>query len=274
MPAPRTVARFLDQLQQAEPFELLLHLLGFYAEPFPAHVRAALVDAVDGSRTARSSVTQRLSRNDPQHQAAMSQLLAMPATQVQELTVEAVRRWYEEVFEPDEAVISPLLAGDASAKRALLTTTAGLLIRIATGVRYAPNPWIDAVLLIPTVALRPWVVAADYKSTRIYCYSIADDAPDGQDMPPAAIVRMYQALGSPTRLRIIKSLAASPLTLDQLCGQLEAPDSALRPHLAILRVARLVAITCAADHLTYELRDELLSDVGQPLKTYLDLPDP
>jgi DNA-binding transcriptional ArsR family regulator len=269
MPRPRSVARFLDELEHTDAVELLSHILGFYAERFPEHVRAAIADAADGSRTARDLVTHTLCQGDPERQAAMNQLLAMPAGQVQALTIEAVRRWHEEVVAPDEAVLAPLLAGDASAKRALLTTSAELLVRIATGIRYVPKPWIEGVLLIPTVVLRPWVIATNYRRLRIYCYAITEDAPDRPDLPLAPMVRTYQALANVTRLRLIKSLAATPLTIEQLCRQLGEPESALRPHLATLRAARLVGITCS-DQTVYELRDDLLGAIGQPLKAYLD----
>lgn len=269
MPRPRSVTRFLDELERTDAAELLLHLLGFYAERFPEHVRAAVADAADGSRTARELVIQTLCRTDTQRQTAMSQLLAMPAGQVQALTVEAVRRWHEEVFAREEAMVAPLLAGDASAKRALLSTSPELLIRIATGIRYVPKPWIEGVLLIPTVVLRPWVIATNYRRLRIYCYAITEDAADRQELPLAPMVRTYQALANVTRLRLIKTLAASPLTIEQLCRRLEEPESALRPHLATLRAARLVGLTCG-DQTVYELRDDLLAAVGQPLKAYLD----
>lgn len=269
MPRPRSVARFLDALEQTDTVELLSHMLGFYAERFPEHVRAAIADAAEGSRTARGLVTHALCRGDPQRQAVTGQLLAMPPAQVQALTIEAVRRWHEEVFARDEGSVAPLLAGDASAKRALLTTSPELLIRIATGIRYVPKPWIEGVLLIPTVVLRPWVIATDYRRLRIYCYAITEDASDHPEQPLAPIVRMYQALANVTRLRLIKSLAATPLTIEQLCHQLEEPESALRPHLATLRAARLVGITCS-DETVYELREDLLAAVGQPLKAYLD----
>ena len=269
VPWPRNLARFLDELERADAVEVLSHMLGFYAERYPEHVRAAIADAADGSRTARDLLTHTLSQGDPQRQAVTSQLLAMPTGQVQALTVEAVRRWHEEVFAPAEAVVTPLLAGDASAKRALLTSSPDLLIRIATGIRYLPKPWIEGVLLIPTVVLRPWVIATNYRRLRIYCYAITEDASDRPDLPLAPMVRTYQALANVTRLRLIKSLAASPLTIEQLCRQLEEPESALRPHLAALRAARLVGITCG-DQTVYELRDDLLAAVGQPLKAYLE----
>jgi DNA-binding transcriptional ArsR family regulator len=85
------------------------------------------------------------------------------------------------------------------------------------------------------------------------------------------MVQTYQALANVTRLRLIKSLAAAPLTIEQLCRQLGEPEAALRPHLATLRAARLVGITCS-DQTVYELRDDLLAAVGQPLKAYLDHP--
>jgi DNA-binding transcriptional ArsR family regulator len=268
IPRPRSVERFLAELERTDAIEVLLHMLGFYAELFPVHVRAAVADAVDGSRTAREVVTQTLGRGDPQRDALTSQLLSMPPAQVQALTVEAVRRWHEEVFARDEPAVAPLLAGDASAKRALLTSSPELIIRIATGIRYVPKPWIEGVLLIPTVVLRPWVIATNYRRLRIYCYAITED---GSDRPLSPMVQTYQALANVTRLRLIKSLAAAPLTIEQLCRQLGEPEAALRPHLATLRAARLVGITCG-DQTLYELRDDLLAAVGQPLKAYLDHP--
>jgi hypothetical protein len=268
MPRPRSVARFLDELEEADAVEVLSHMLGFYAERFPEHVRAAIADAADGSRTAREVVTQTLGRGDPQREALTRQLLSMPPAQVQALTVEAVRRWHGEVFARDEPAVAPLLAGDASAKRALLTSSPELIIRIATGIRYVPKPWIEGVLLIPTVVLRPWVIATNYRRLRIYCYAITEDGSDRPE-PLSPMVQTYQALANVTRLRLIKSLAAAPLTIEQLCHQLGEPESALRPHLATLRAARLVGITCS-DQTVYELRDDLLGAIGQPLKAYLD----
>jgi hypothetical protein len=189
MPRPRSVARFLDELEEADAVEVLSHMLGFYAERFPEHVRAAIADAADGSRTAREVVTQTLGRGDPQREALTRQLLSMPPAQVQALTVEAVRRWHGEVFARDEPAVAPLLAGDASAKRALLTSSPELIIRIATGIRYVPKPWIEGVLLIPTVVLRPWVIATNYRRLRIYCYAITED---GSDRPLSPMVHTYR----------------------------------------------------------------------------------
>lgn len=268
MPPPRSIARFLDQLERAEPMEVMLHILGFYAEPFPHHIRAAIIDAAGGSRSARQTAIAALSPDDPGRQAALNRVLDLSLGEVQELTAICVRQWYEDVFKQDESAVLSLLAADAGAKRALLTTTPELLIRITTGVRYIPRPWIDTVLLIPTVVMGPWLVAANYKRTHIYCYSIADDTPSNPASPPPPTVRIYRALGHATRLRIIKSLAARPMTVAELCRELDSPEPALRPHLAILRAARLVEITCA-DEMTYELRDDLLGVVGQPLWAYL-----
>jgi DNA-binding transcriptional ArsR family regulator len=268
MPPPRTVARFLDYLEQAEPIELLLQIAGFYAEPLPHHVRAALIDAAGGSRAARDAAVAALCPSDPERQAALSRVLDLALDEVQELIATCIRQGYAEVFTEDESTIVSLLAADADAKRALLTTTPELLIRITTGVRYIPKPWIESVLLVPTIVMRPWLVGTDYKRVRIYCYSIADDAPSSPALPPPPVVRMYRALGHATRLRIIKRLAARPLTVAQLCRELDTVEPALRPHLAVLRAARLVEITCA-DVMTYELRDDLLGMVGQPLEAYL-----
>lgn len=265
----RSIARFIDQIQQTEPEELLVHLLGFHAEPFPPHIRAVISDAAGGSRSARKAVLDRMARDDQPRRAAMGRLFEIPSAELPELIGLSVRRWYEEVFQPDEERVVALLAADASAKRALSTTSPELLIRVTTGVRYVRRPWVESVLLIPSVVLGPWLLAVDYRRSRIYCYSVVEDTPSSPTMPPPPVVRMYHALGNATRLRIIKSLAACPMTLGQLCRELDAPEPALRPHLALLRAARLVWITCATE-MTYELRDDVLATAGHPLLAYLD----
>ena len=270
MPAPRTVPGFVEQIEQADPEELLVHLLGFYAAPFPRHVRAMISDAVGGSRSARTAVVDTLSAEDPLRQVSLGRLFEMTLAEIQELIGIGVRSWYEEIFQPNEGQVLPMLAADAGAKRALLTTSPEILIRVSTGVRYVPKPWVESVMLIPSAVLRPWVLAVNYRRTRIYCYSIADDTAISPEMPPPPMVRLYRALGNATRLRIIKGLAACPMTLDQICRDLGEPEPALRPHLALLRAANLVLITCAAE-MTYELREDVLAAAGNPLRAYLDL---
>jgi len=273
MPAPRNISCFLDWIQQTEPEELLVHLCGYHAAPSPPHLRALISDAASGSRSARRVVLDTLAADDQSRKNALGRLFDTEPAELRELIGLSVRHWYEEVFQPDEGQVLAQLAADASAKRALSTTSPDLLIRVTTGVRYVPRPWIESVLLVPSVVLRPWLLAIDYRRSRIYCYSIADDTPSSPTIPPPPVVRLYRALGDPMRLRIIRSLAASPMTLPELCRELDAPERALRPHLALLRAANLVWITCAAE-MTYELRDDVVASAGHPLREYLDQTEP
>jgi DNA-binding transcriptional ArsR family regulator len=267
-----SVRAFVELIAQADPIEMHLHMLGFYSDWLAPELRAAIHAAATGSRKARAAVLQGMDGDPPARRAAMVRLLTTPAPVVKDLILESLTGWYERIFVKEEAIVVPLLADDARARGTLMTTDPERLILIATGVRYASKPDVDMVLLIPTLIMRPWLAVVDYRRTRIYCYPILDD-PGPADSVPPALLRMYEALADPARLRILKALGNESLSVDQLCAKLSERPEAVRAHLARLRVGRLVQLNCGeTTPTTYERRTDLMRAIGQPLKSYLQLP--
>jgi len=261
---------FFELLDRTDAEEVDLLMLGCYSDELDARSRAAIRAAVEGSRRARTAALESLDGSVPERRVAMGRLLDTPAEAVKDLVLDTLRGWYERVFLKGEPVGSTLLKDDAAAQRMLLTTDPERLILLVTGVRYDTRPDVDAVLLVPTLIMRPWLAVVNYRRMRIYCYPVSDD-PGPPDTVPPGLVRMHEALADPMRLRILKALGNDPLTADQLADRLGEDRNTIRGHLARLRFGRLIHLNCGPT-LTYERRNDLMRAVGQPLKSYLQLP--
>jgi DNA-binding transcriptional ArsR family regulator len=260
---------FLRRLEQLTPQQVLLHVTGFDSELHPEPVQATIMAAASGNRRLRAAAARALAGDMPERQETIGRLLATPAADLKKAVLEVIGEWYERIFAEDEPKIRGMLAADARAKRALLGTDPERLILIATGIRYGVKDRFTKVLLVPTLVMRPWVAIVNYKRLRIYAYPVVDD-PTSLEMARQGLARTYRALGDEARLGILKLLADDPLTLEEICHQLEQPEPAVRAHLAVLRAGRIVQINCD-ERITYQLRGDIMRVIGQPLQAYLKL---
>ena len=74
-------------------------------------------------------------------------------------------------------------------------------------------------------------------------------------------MRSFAALADPTRRRIVEILARGPLSAGEIAGRFTVSASAISQHLKVLRAARLVRVTVAAQQRIYELDTEGLADI-------------
>jgi DNA-binding transcriptional ArsR family regulator len=125
------------------------------------------------------------------------------------------------------------------------------------------------VYLIPQLATRPWVWLAEDDDARLYCYPVADDSL-GQEgsAPPTHLVRLHKALGDEKRLRMLKAIATSTATLQELADRFGLPKSTAHHHLAILRSAGLIRVTSDQEH-RYSVRRDVLPEMSALMETYL-----
>jgi DNA-binding transcriptional ArsR family regulator len=115
--------------------------------------------------------------------------------------------------------------------------------------------------------MRPWVLLWEHKGTKVFCYPISGG--EGSDRSsPAELARMYKALGDEGRLRLLRRLSESPLTLGEAAAELGLTKSTAHHHLAILRHAGFVTIR-DEDENVYSLRRDLLPQAGELLTGYL-----
>lgn len=72
--------------------------------------------------------------------------------------------------------------------------------------------------------------------------------------PPLGLTDLLQALGEPTRLRILNCLQAAPLFVSDLVLLLELPQPTVSRHLKVLRELDLVRDTPISQFVLYRLR--------------------
>ena len=143
--------------------------------------------------------------------------------------------------------------------------------RTTGGLRFMPEPHIRRVILAPSFFGRPYNYIYQGSDWRLFCYPVSDDILETADgvTPPPSMVRLYRALGDPTRMRVLKLLVGRDWYLTELATQLELTKPTMKHHLAILRSAGLVTVTEEGALTYYSLRRERLDEAGLELRHYL-----
>ena len=71
----------------------------------------------------------------------------------------------------------------------------------------------------------------------------------------------FAALADPTRRRIVEMLARGPLSAGEIARRFPISPPAVSQHLKVLRAARLVRVSVAAQQRIYELDAEGLAEI-------------
>jgi DNA-binding transcriptional ArsR family regulator len=143
--------------------------------------------------------------------------------------------------------------------------------RTTGGLRFMPESHVRRVILAPSFVGRPYNYIYQGSDWRLFCYPISDDILEAADgvTPPASMVRLYRALGDPTRMRVLKLLVGRDWYLTELATHVELSKPTMKHHLAILRAAGLVTVTEEGALTYYSLRRERLDEAGLELRHYL-----
>jgi DNA-binding transcriptional ArsR family regulator len=269
-PHPRDVPTFLRLMEQTDPLEVRLHLLGYYMR---AHRRVTppeiIFRAAQGEPEAQRQLLKTSFPQDADWQHTLRWLLPLDLEATKRMLVDILRQWYDQIFRQQESEILPILLRDGEAKRALQTSLpASQLIETATGWDYLPEPGIRRVVLIPSFVLRPWSTAAERYETRLFCYPVADESLTAeQHRPPLRLVRLLKALADERRLQVVKYLATGSYTLQEIADEFGVAKTTMQHHLTILRQAGLVRMSLH-DH-RCSLRSEVLGDMSELLSGYV-----
>jgi DNA-binding transcriptional ArsR family regulator len=270
-PAPRDVPAFLAHLRAADPVEIKLHLVQFYARDVrrqtpPATIRAA----VAGDPEATDEF---LRTSHPEWEPWTTYLRAVLDADAAWLGAElpdVLEAWAERVWKPESLTIVPILERDVAAKRELqrelpldrFVTTA------TNGVEFAPRPGIERLVLIPSFLQRPLVSHLEVGEVMIIVFPVADESVSAEtDAPPLRLVRLSKALGDEKRLRVLRALAEGERTLMELAEMFGVAKTTMHHHMIVLRSAGLVTVGVGSKR--YRLRHETVPDVGALLSGYL-----
>ncbi|MEA2643251.1 MAG: hypothetical protein QOG08_277 [Chloroflexota bacterium] len=265
---PRDVSSFIKQLQAMHPRELKLRLVGYYVRYFrrstPAEVIAA---AVDGDSAAIKKFVATSYPDDPLWQSALGSLLPLRAWETRRLLLAALRRW-QKFFAPQykpEGLLDEVARRRVQA-RALRPEQ--VVATVMDGWEYVAEPGINAILLIPSLAIWPNSHVFDHSSTKIICYPVPrGDQVASMTAPPDLLARV-QGVADEKRLRILRVLAKEELTAQEIATRLAVGLTTLLHHLDVLREAGLVSVN-GDRRRTYRLRRVALTELEQSLQRYL-----
>jgi DNA-binding transcriptional ArsR family regulator len=194
-----------------------------------------------------------------------------PIEELQLDVCEVLERWRGDVYSPDEVRTQAVLLADAEAKRAMAVTMGPeeLIDAASNGLEFTPHSWIRSVVLVPHVAMRPWNVLCSHDGFFILGYPVADESL-GIDAtaPPPGLLRLYKALGDEKRLRMLKILARSSATLQELADGVGLAKSSAHHHLVILRSAGLVRVT-TEELSRYTLRRDVIPEASALLESFI-----
>jgi DNA-binding transcriptional ArsR family regulator len=268
------VDTFINDLERSEPVDVLLALVGYHSRAHqdvsPEVIRRAVEGDADAQAEFLGSARGRWGESDDLV-LALEHVLTQAPDAVQRGLIDVLRRWDKEVFShyKDEAL--PVMERDYKAKLKMSQDLSlERTIELATnGIQFAAEPWIRRLVLAPTYILRPWVLLTEYRDVSIYVFPVSDDSVGvDESVPPPALVKVHKALGDANRLRLLKRLAAGPMTLKEATDLLGSAKSTAYHHLAILRQAGLVWVREGEDK-TYTLRDDLIPKAFDLLQGFL-----
>jgi DNA-binding transcriptional ArsR family regulator len=268
---PTDLDAILDRIEGTPPEELWLLFAGRYVPPFADHLDPDVFRrALEGEPAAREGLLAEARAMFGEKEDAGA-IWTLDAADTHRLAVSILRGWRAEVLATREQELADVLARDAEAKQRLRRSFSDeKLIEVATnGLLYVAESWVRRVILTPHLAMRPWNITSAHEDAYVICYPAADESLGiDRSAPPAHLLRLHKALADEKRLRILKLLAASDLTLSELSEAVGMAKSTAHHHTVILRAAGLIRTSTEVEN-RYSLRRESLAEAGTALTDYL-----
>ena len=197
--------------------------------------------------------------------------LAADLDGAQRRAVEVARAWLV-AFEPIEGRLARIHAADVAMRRSDVAELppSDALERITGGLRLVPEPRLRRVLLGPSVFVRPYNFIHQRADWRMLWYPVADEVLETDEgAPSSSMIRLFRALGDPSRLQVLRLLTERDWYLTELATKVELSKPTMKHHLAMLRAAGLVTVIEEGSLTYYRLRRERLTEGGSELRRYL-----
>jgi DNA-binding transcriptional ArsR family regulator len=270
-PAPRDIPAFLTRFREAEPAEIKLHLVKYYARETRRCTPAGVIRrAVAGDPDARREFLQTCHPEWEPWTDYLRAVLEADGEQLKADLLGVLEEWTERIWKPESLTIMPILERDAEAKREMLRTMSleDFVETATNGVEWVARPGVERVVMTPSFVNRPLVSFTEVGEAQIIAYPVADESVAADlDTPPLRLVRLSKALGDEKRLRILRALADGEKSLMELADMFGLAKTTMHHHMIVLRSAGLVSVPVGAKR--YRLRHETVPDVGALLSGYL-----
>ncbi len=280
LPEPRDPTRALDALAALEPGARLPELC-VTPEMAASGVREVLLSvAARGSATRAEQDFLRANynrRGEALKPAALANLVETWSQSHQSgaLLLGALREYQAAFFADEMLRIAPALDWALEEARALAASLPPdeLVTRLSRGVHFDLESAPAGLTLAPSYWSAPLIFIA--RPTDVSALLVFGARPEhvslisGEDTSDA-IIGPLKALADPTRLRILRDVAAQPLTPAELARRLRLRPPTVVHHLRILRLAGLVEITVSAgSERMYAARLTAIESVPEALMRFI-----
>lgn len=193
-----------------------------------------------------------------------------------ERMLQAYQAYFDVFFSEEENRIRPALEKAIAHAQELAEKMefTDLMEELSQGVRLDIESRNAEAVLAPSYWGSPLLVFGKVKEDRDIFFFGARPPEDSLvpgELVPDALIRTLKALSDPTRLRILRYLAAEPLTPTQLASRLRLRSSTVVHHLSSLRLATLVQFTSSErkEQRYYSARMETIHERCDLLKGFL-----
>jgi len=277
-PEPRDRLSFLSWLETVSPAEIAEVLLD--QEGLPADW-STLLHTILGSGVpadlGHDNQVQRLVNMYPAEvQATVMEVLNDPVRAQQEL-VAALRIWDDAVFKDEAPRILPLLEHDAEAlrKRRAEMSHDRFIEYAMRGVEWQRPAGLRRIVFAPSYFGRPAVFYHFWQGTLTFCYPCdvrepVTEASVPEPRPPAEdVLRFFEVLGDPTRLRILRLLSGREMYLTELADRLGLTKATTKHHMIRLRAAGCVTLYDRDRMTFYALKPDQPQRAARLLEDYL-----
>ncbi|MGB1252979.1 MAG: ArsR/SmtB family transcription factor [Candidatus Promineifilaceae bacterium] len=193
-----------------------------------------------------------------------------------ESILSALKNYYDVFFAEEELRVQPYLQkAKAEAQCLAKTLTVPALIEeLSHGVRYEVEALQAQGMLtfVPSFWITPFMeIGPVGDGQRLFLYAARPDNASivPGEVVPDALSTALKALADPTRLKILRYLAAEPHTPTELSHKLRLRPPTVIHHLHTLRLAQLVHITFFEDGKRYAARTGATDSTLAMLRTFL-----
>jgi DNA-binding transcriptional ArsR family regulator len=271
---PATSAAFLAALAAQDPLLLRARLLGSRNRVVSRRLPPGAVEAAArGDAAAADRLRRAASRERPEWQRAIRQLLADDPAVTRDRLVDLLGAWQAGPFAAWTASATPHLAGQVAAARALLLDATDDVAAAEALVGDTPlreEAAGRAIVLVPSLIVRPFTYLLDEVDRLVVIYpALRGRGGDGTELH-GRVLAVGRALGDEMRLELVAMLRDREVTLRDLMAASGWPRSTVRHHLEQLVVAGIAAGSPAAGGTRYRLRETALPDLADLIGRFLD----
>lgn len=281
LPNPKDGAAVLNGLTRVPAAERLkaLTMTHFYsAETLEmlAHVSARGVWDEQDLKQLQTSVKDWVKKGAKKRLSQMLNVWAEPEV-FGEGVLRALRMYHEVFFaEEEQRIVMALETAVSRAKElAPKLTLHALLEELSQGLRFPEDMEMKELVLVPSFWATPFMLFIPLnpeKQMLFFGARPADASLVPGEMVPDALFQALKAMADPTRLRILRYLAAEPLTPAELSRRLRLRAPTVIHHLHALRLARLVHLELSEEEGSkkYAARREAVTAAFHILEDFLD----